>query len=62
MYCKYCGKQIDDDSCYCRHCGKNVLSKAIDETKSLSNESEVDQYIYLASHLTLTVFMITRQC
>lgn len=22
MYCKYCGKQIDDDSAFCQHCGK----------------------------------------
>ena len=22
MYCKYCGKSIDDDSDYCRFCGK----------------------------------------
>lgn len=24
MYCKYCGQQIDDDSCYCKHCGKMI--------------------------------------
>ena len=24
MYCRYCGKQIEDDSIFCRHCGKNV--------------------------------------
>lgn len=22
MYCKHCGKQIDDDSAFCRYCGK----------------------------------------
>lgn len=22
MFCKYCGKQIDDDSAFCQHCGK----------------------------------------
>lgn len=22
-YCKYCGKEIDDDSMFCRYCGKN---------------------------------------
>lgn len=22
MYCKFCGKQIDDDSAFCQHCGK----------------------------------------
>ena len=27
MYCKYCGKAIDDDSVFCKHCGK-VISDA----------------------------------
>ncbi len=24
MYCRFCGKQIDDDSDFCVHCGKNI--------------------------------------
>lgn len=24
MYCKYCGKQIDDDSTFCKYCGKSL--------------------------------------
>lgn len=24
MYCKYCGKQIDDDSNFCKYCGKSL--------------------------------------
>lgn len=24
MYCKQCGKQIEDDSNFCRHCGVSV--------------------------------------
>lgn len=24
MYCKYCGKSIDNDSIYCRCCGKQI--------------------------------------
>lgn len=23
MYCRHCGKQIDDDALYCTHCGKS---------------------------------------
>ena len=23
MYCRYCGKEIDDDAVYCRYCGKS---------------------------------------
>lgn len=26
MYCKFCGKTIDDDSIYCRYCGSKVIS------------------------------------
>lgn len=26
MFCKYCGKQIDDDSKFCKECGKNLSS------------------------------------
>lgn len=24
MYCKYCGKQIDEDSSFCKHCENNL--------------------------------------
>ena len=27
MYCKYCGKQIDDNSTFCNHCGKQLVEK-----------------------------------
>jgi ABC-type dipeptide/oligopeptide/nickel transport system permease component len=27
MFCKYCGKQIDDDSTFCKHCGKSLVEK-----------------------------------
>ncbi len=26
MFCKYCGKQIDDNSTFCNFCGKNLTS------------------------------------
>ncbi len=33
MYCKYCGKKVDDDSIYCMYCGKqiDIPSKISDE-------------------------------
>ncbi len=27
MYCKYCGKEIDEDSSFCKHCGKQLEEK-----------------------------------
>ena len=36
MYCKHCGKEIDDNSTFCKHCGKTqgntqkgILSKPV---------------------------------
>ena len=26
MYCKHCGKKIDDNSSFCKHCGKSQVS------------------------------------
>lgn len=40
MYCKKCGKKIDDDSIYCTYCGtkqSNGIEKVISEEES--NES-----------------------
>lgn len=42
MFCKYCGKQIDDDSVYCRYCGKKVGENTeVAETKP-TTEEELD--------------------
>lgn len=27
MYCKFCGKEIDNDSTFCKHCGKSLVVK-----------------------------------
>ena len=27
MFCRFCGKEIENDSHYCRYCGKDVLVK-----------------------------------
>lgn len=33
MYCKYCGKQIEEDSLYCKHCGGRLNEvKEVQET------------------------------
>lgn len=40
MYCKYCGKPIDDDSAFCSHCGKQIseTEKSIIETSTQQNQ------------------------
>jgi predicted nucleic acid-binding Zn ribbon protein len=34
MYCKYCGKQIDDDSSFCKYCGKAINNSSFTNTIS----------------------------
>lgn len=40
MFCKYCGKEIDDGAKFCRHCGKVLDEKSIanDEKKTIDQE------------------------
>lgn len=38
MFCKFCGKIIDDDSIYCRYCGSRVVSSQEDNQQSVSVE------------------------
>lgn len=46
MYCKHCGKEIDDNSTFCKHCGKQINdtyipkatpAKAVAPTKTIVN-------------------------
>lgn len=39
MYCKYCGKKIDDDSLFCQYCGRRIVStNIIARNQSLINK------------------------
>ena len=38
MYCKYCGKTIDNDSLFCCYCGKNLT--AIGKKQTIEEESD----------------------
>ena len=39
MYCRFCGKQIDDDSVFCVHCGKNLTKTNKSDSKEQNHES-----------------------
>jgi len=39
MYCKHCGKKIDDDSTFCRHCGHPINQGA----QQINSEEQVSQ-------------------
>ena len=35
MYCKHCGKEIDDNSKFCQYCGKSLESNTINYFESI---------------------------
>ena len=37
MYCKYCGKEIEEDIKFCPYCGKNLQEKAASESAPLED-------------------------
>lgn len=48
MFCKHCGKEINDDSTFCKYCGKKVTedsiehNKTVDESVSTSSDQDLD--------------------
>lgn len=43
MYCKYCGKQIADDSKFCRYCGTNLVDVSLaEDTPNVSQSIETN--------------------
>ena len=53
MFCKYCGKEIEDDSKFCKFCG-NALTQAIVES-SISKEIVDDEPEIIYSYNTQPV-------
>lgn len=44
MYCKKCGKKIDDDSIYCASCGNKInTTKNKQKSSSMSNEEKTTE-------------------
>lgn len=39
MYCKYCGKQIADDSTFCQYCGGKLLTQQTDDITTVEEQS-----------------------
>jgi RNA polymerase subunit RPABC4/transcription elongation factor Spt4 len=40
MYCKHCGKQIDDDAKFCPECGGSVASRSVDVDQAVIGKQE----------------------
>lgn len=41
MFCKHCGKQIDEDALFCPHCGYNVTNPLNEKTNSPSAKTKI---------------------
>lgn len=53
MFCKFCGKIIDDDSIFCRYCGSRVVTSQEDIQQSVSVEKPLTDTEYKKSLSTL---------
>lgn len=41
MFCKHCGREIDNDSLFCQYCGRSLVSmNIISRNKSLNSKSK----------------------
>ncbi|MBE6132974.1 MAG: zinc ribbon domain-containing protein [Erysipelotrichaceae bacterium] len=42
MYCRFCGRQIEDDSSFCTYCGKNLSTSTTNDNanKNVNNQNE----------------------
>ncbi len=64
MYCKHCGKQIDDVSTFCKYCGKSLedsTNSSQNPTKSIKSLFNLDKRridIILASVLWLIIGLL----
>ena len=43
MFCRYCGKEIEEDSYFCKYCGKNI-----EKIDSILNKNSVKKYTDLS--------------
>ena len=46
MYCKHCGKFIDDDSTFCQHCGRSLARNVVDEAQDRDHEPELTSSVF----------------
>ena len=58
MYCKNCGKEIEQDSKFCKYCGENIAEDNFTPSDgSLSEESSRVQKKPSATYLFFRVFL-----
>lgn len=53
MYCKHCGKQIDEDATFCQHCGKQIRKTGDSKQKSQLNSDQTFQWARLTTTIEI---------
>ena len=53
MYCRYCGKQIDEDSSFCKYCGKCLNNIACSDSNNIS---------FLKNHIVVIALLVVWIC
>ena len=66
MYCKYCGKQIADDSIFCNYCGASQGLYSLDNRKmktTLFNKTSIaNSIIFISKELAIWVVICVAVC
>lgn len=64
MYCKYCGKQIEEDSLFCKHCGENLRDSRNEPKVSLVNMRLLEQFKSLSfkTQILIIAYIIYLLC
>ena len=42
MFCKYCGRKLEDDATFCSGCGKSVANENNNSVNNLNNSSSIN--------------------
>lgn len=45
MFCKYCGKEIDDTAKFCGNCGGNLSLMKVEEKQEKADDKELERYM-----------------
>ena len=65
MFCKFCGKEIENDSCFCRHCGASLedtkILKFNDSLKKRINQLDTGKWKEEEKHLNFLVVSKDKQ-
>ena len=57
MYCKYCGKQVDDDIRFCPHCGQDCEKSVAKQNININSLSNFSDYNWALIFSAITIIL-----